>query len=107
MTIRPVDLNGMIQNTHEVSMTKTHEDQRPVIQQQNMQVELQKQEDLAQRQVQQADESSKEEFRYGEREGDGTGYDRKQQKKGKKKKKDSSDGKVFVKNKYDSFDIKI
>ena len=38
MSIRPVDFNGMIQNTHEVSQAKANEDNKANLQQQNVQV---------------------------------------------------------------------
>ncbi len=105
MSIRPVDFNGMIQNTHEVSTAKTQEDQKPVVQQQNIQSEFVKEEMHAQQQVGETEESRQEAFRYGDKKGDGSGYEKKEQKK--KKKKESDDGKVFVKGKYHSFDVKI
>lgn len=37
MSIRPVDFNGMIQNTHEVSQAKANEDNKANLQQQNVQ----------------------------------------------------------------------
>lgn len=107
MTIRPVDLNGMLQNTHEVSTIKNNEDQKPIVQQQNIGVLVSQQTREAGSKVQQADESAREDFRYDEREGDGSGYQGQKNKKKKQNKKENSDGQVMVKNARKSFDIKI
>ena len=45
MSIRPVVLNGMIQRTQDVGNLKQQEDNRPIVEQQNIQIEQQKHED--------------------------------------------------------------
>ena len=40
MSIRPVDLSGMIQTSQEVGHIQHHENQRPVAEQQTMQMQL-------------------------------------------------------------------
>lgn len=42
MSIRPVVLNGMIQRTQDVGNLKQQEDNRPIVEQQNIQIEQQK-----------------------------------------------------------------
>ena len=88
MSIRPVDFNGMIQNTHEVASTKANEDNKANLQQQNVQVNV-----------------MHEEQKDGD--GDGRGYDAKGRKKTKKKKQLDNDGVVRIKTGQPSFDIKI
>lgn len=106
MTIRPVDLNGMLQSTQEVSTIKSNENQKPLVQQQNIQVQFSQQEQKASSQVQQMEESRQEKFRYGDREGNGSGYQGNGRQK-KKQKKESMDGQVVDKNVRKGFDIKI
>ena len=36
MSISPINFNGMIQNTNELSHTKAQEDQKPMLEQQNL-----------------------------------------------------------------------
>lgn len=45
MSIRPVVLNGMIQRTQDVGNLKQQEDNKPLVQQQNIEIQQQKQED--------------------------------------------------------------
>lgn len=106
MAIRPVEFNGMIQNTHEVSASKTHEDNKANLQQQNAQVLVQKEEQNARSTVQQMEESRQHEYDYKDGKGGGGGYDSRGRKK-KKKQQHKSDGCVRIKSEQPSFDIKI
>ena len=45
MGIRPVELNGMIQRMDDVGMIKKHEDAKPFLDQQNIQMQVNKRED--------------------------------------------------------------
>ena len=45
MTIRPVVLNGMIQRTQDIGNIKQQEDNKPVVQQQNISIQHEKKED--------------------------------------------------------------
>lgn len=105
MTIRPVDFNGMIQNTHEVSNAKANENNKPLVQQQNIQAAVVRQEEAAMSTVQTMEETSQE-YGLGEREGNGSGYQGKGG-KGKHKKEKQEDGKVILKGSRPSFDMKI
>lgn len=107
MSIRPVDLNGMIQRTNDVSVMKQHEDSKPVIDQQNIQQQVHKQEENAQHQVHQADDAALRQQKFDAKE-EGKGfYQKPQGKKDKKKQEEQEDGKVIAKTGYTSFDIKI
>lgn len=105
MSIRPVDFNGMIQNTHEVSQAKANEDNKANLQQQNVQVAVMHEEQNASSMVQQMEESQQHEYNYED--GDGRGYDAKGRKKARKKKSLDGDGVVRIKTGQPSFDIKI
>lgn len=104
MSIRPVDFNGMIQRTTDVGAMKSQEDAKPLVDQQNIQMQVQRQEDAIAHQVQNPSESAKA----------GTDADAKEEGKGmymhfggKKKDKKKSDGRVILKNNAGGFDIKI
>ena len=94
MTIRPVDF-ATIQRTDDVGMMKHQQDAKPVVEQQNIQVEIKKQEYHDASQVKHKDNASKEEERFDARE------------EGKNKKDAAKDGKVVQKSAHGGFDIKI
>lgn len=104
MSIRPIDLNGMIQNTNEVSQMKVREDAKPELQQQDLNVEMERQSMENASKVKEQENVAKDSL--DAENGDGRGYGGNQQKK-KKKKQASSDGFVKKMNGHESFDIKI
>ena len=108
MSIRPVDLNGMIQRTQDVGNMKQAEDNKPVVEQHNIQVHQQKQEEQLAHKVQDTQEKENFAFRYDAKEKGSNEYQGNGGKKGQKKKKeDQSEGKVIFKGQKSSFDIKI
>ena len=66
MSIRPVDFNGMIQNTSEVSHAKANEDNKGLIQQQNIQSTVVKEEQQQSSTVRNLEESRQQEYNYKE-----------------------------------------
>lgn len=108
MSIRPVDLNGMIQRTQDVGNMKQAEDNKPVVEQYNIQVHQQKHEEQLAHKVQDTQEKENFAFRYDAKEKGSNEYEGSGGKKGQKKKKeDQSEGKVIFKGQKSSFDIKI
>ena len=103
MTIRPVDF-ATIQRTDDVGMMKHQQDAKPVVEQQNIQVEIKKQEYHDASQVKHKDNASKEEERFDARE---EGKNKYKQSMSKKKKDATKDGKVVQKSAHGGFDIKI
>ena len=106
MTIRPVDLNGMIQRTDDVGYIKHNEDLKPDVDQQNIQLQVSKKEEELTHHVTEADKGSK----------TTTEHDAKNEGKntyfgdggiGRKKKKNESTVTVTRKNEGGSFDITI
>ena len=85
MTIRPVDF-ATIQRTDDVGMMKHQQDAKPVVEQQNIQVEIKKQECFDAREE---------------------GKNKYKQSMSKKKKDAAKDGKVVQKSAHGGFDIKI
>lgn len=109
MSIRPVDFNGMIQNTHEVAHTKVNEDNKAALQQHNVQTAVVKEERQASSTVQDMEESRQHEYNYGEGGGNGafSGGKKRKKKSWKDDKDKKSDGTVVLKNSHPSFDMKI
>lgn len=110
MSIRPVVLNGMIQRTQDVGNLKQQEDNKPVVQQHNIEVQQKKQEDQLTHQVQHSEEKENEGYRYDAKEKGNNQYEGSQQRKKKPKETDkeqNKDGKVLLKGHGSSFDIKI
>ena len=94
MSIRPVDFNGMIQRTQDVSTLKQNEDNRPVVEQQTIFS-----------QVVHAREKENAGYRYDAKE-KGNGHYEKEERKKKDKKQQKADN-VYLKGQTSGFDIKV
>ena len=105
MSIRPVVLNGMIQRTQDVGNLKQQEDNRPIVEQQNIQIEQQKHEDQLTHRVQDPEEKENDGYRYDAKEKGNGHYDREERKK-KDKKQQKADN-VSLKGQTSGFDIKV
>ncbi len=106
--IRPVVLNGMVQNQQPVSNVKHNEDQKPMLQQEQAFQTVTKQEQAASRQVVNKDAPEKEEYRFDAREGGKNEYQGGSRKrKGKQKEEKEGDGQVMVKGRPGGFDITV
>ena len=107
MSISPINFNGMIQNTNELGHTKAQEDQKPMLEQQNLTHTVEKQQEQQAKQVNDLYKADREENRY-DREGNGKGYEGNKQRKAFKKKKQEKmpDGSVSEKH-TTSFDMRV
>jgi hypothetical protein len=105
MTIRPIDLNGIIQRTQDVGNIKHQEDAKPLVDQQNIQSTVVKEENKLTKQVNHADDANQEDYRYDAKEKGNSEYHGNGGNKNKKKKEET--GKVVVKNQSAGFDMKI
>ena len=105
MSIRPVVLNGMIQRTQDVGNLKQQEDNRPIVEQQNIQIEQQKHEDQLTHRVQDPEEKENDGYRYDAKE-KGNGHYEKEERKKKDKKQQKADN-VYLKGQTSGFDIKV
>jgi hypothetical protein len=92
MSISPLNFNGMIQNTNELSHTKANEDQKPLLQQSVLTDTVEKQQEKLQHQVNDTYNAKKTENK-NDREGSGKGYEGNKNRKPPKDKKDSKDQK--------------
>ena len=111
MSISPINFNGMIQNTNEISHTKANEDQKPVTQQDFLTGAVEKKVEQQSHQVNDPTNTKRSEDRY-DREGSGKGYEGNQNRKPPKDKdkkvgiKKDGDGTVSEKS-HPSFDMRI
>ena len=96
MSIRPVDFNGMIQRTQDVSTLKQNEANRPVVE---------KQTNLSQQMVVHEREKVIVGYRFEAKE-KGNGHYEKEERKKKDKKQQKADN-VYLKGQTSGFDIKV
>ncbi len=107
MTVRPVHLNGMIQNTQDVSNMKHQENTRPAVEQHNIQVEVKQKEASQMQEVHAKDNADPQQKKYDAKEKGSNEYVARKDKK-KKKREELPDGSVKVKMSMSGgFDIKI
>ncbi len=105
MSIRPVDFNGMVQRTQDVSTLKQNEDNKPVFQQQVLGTKLEKETQQQLQQVNHGENAENYQKKYDAREKGSNEYE--QHRKEGKKKAAKKDGKVLPKTSMGGFDIKI
>ncbi len=112
MSISPINFNGMIQNTNEISHTKANEDAKPELQQSNLTQTVEKKQEQQSKQVVNSQNAAKAQNEY-DREGSGKGYQGNKNGKQNPKEKPSeqtpsftSDGKVSTKPST-TFDMRI
>ena len=108
MSISPINFNGMIQITNEISHTKANEDQKPLLQQSVLTDTVEKQQEQKAHQVNDTYNAKRTEDNY-DREGNGKGYEGNKKRKPPKEKKGQNlegDGTVIEKPKP-SFDMRV
>ncbi len=108
MDVRPIDLNGMIQNTVEVSNNRAAQEQKPALQQELMSTQTRQESEVTTTVVH--ENSNAAEGEAASEGGDGHGYEgnrgrRPGQKKSTTEKK--GDGSFRVKSGHPSFDMTI
>lgn len=109
MSVSPVNYNGMLQRTDDVSSIKRNEDVKPAVQQHNVQTQQLKQEHALTHTVLKSNQKENEQKRYDAREKGNGSYQKQEQQKKKKLEKKPAEDKVIIKEKGQSsgFDIKI
>lgn len=107
MTVRPVHLNGMIQNTQDVGAIRHQENQKPAVEQQHIQIREQQKEQSQAQEVHKKENAGYEQKKHDAKEKGSNEYIN-QRKKKKEKKESLPDGSVKVKmTMAGGFDIKI
>ena len=107
MTVRPVHLNWMIQNTQDVSTIRHQENQRPALEQQNIQMREQQKEQSQAQEVHKKDDADNSQKKYDAKEKGSNEYENLHKKK-RAKQENLPDGSVKIKMTMSGgFDIKI
>ena len=107
MSIRPIDFNGMIQNSQEVGNVRTHEEQHPVVEQQTIAVQSDQTVEEQLNSVNEYENAESEADKMDARDSSGNEY-QDNRKKGKKKKiVEIKEDRVIRKGEPQPFDITI
>lgn len=104
MTIRPVDLNGMMQRSQEVGAVKQHEDNKPVFDQQLIAASYTKKNLHEAHQVSETEQKADAKGHFDARE---KGQNKYQDNRKKKDNKQTKGSKVTQKGQSSGFDVKI
>lgn len=104
MAIGPIEMTGMVTRSQDISLFKQNEDNKPMIDQSNIQVNVQKKVQDQNQQVIQADNAEYHEYRYDAKEkGNGSYQDNRNKNKKDKKKTDG----IVTEKKTGGFDMRI
>lgn len=104
MSIRPVEINGMLQRTMDVGTIKQQEDQKPLVDQQNYMFQSQAQEVREKNQVQGMEKSTPE---YDLRDKEKRERNSQKKKQDNDKKKNHAEDRMIVKTNHAGFDMKV
>ena len=109
MALNPVEFNGVIQRSSDMSVFKQQEDAKTTINQQNIQSTINQHETESLNRVNDVEETDFFGFRYDAKDGGSNGtYQYHGKKREKKEDEDEkSDGKVFKKDERGRFDVSI
>lgn len=105
MSIRPIDFNGMVQRTQDVTTLKQNEDNKPVFEQHMLSGKIQKDTQRSLQQVKHGEDTENYQKKYDAREKGSNEYEG--NKREKKKKEGPKEGQVIQKSSYSGFDMKI
>ena len=108
MSVRPVEISGMLQRTDDVSLLKQQQDNKPFVQQHNLQEQVVKREDNLRHQVLTPADSAKTDTRADARdEGKNAYFFRKKAKKNKIEADEPITDRVIKKEGSAGFDMKV
>ena len=107
MSITPLGLHAMFQRSNDVSVIKQNEDNRPVVEQQNIQTQQVKQEHALTHKVARPEEKDNNNYRYDAKEKGKGSYQGQGNNQKKRQEEQKNDGKVVLKDQIGHFDIKI
>lgn len=105
MAVGPVTLNGIIPRTQDYSAIKQQEDNKPMIEQHNIQTTMKTQEQRQLKQVNHADDADQHMKKYDAKEKGSNEYHGQQKKK--KKAEEKENGKAAFRTASGRFDMKI
>lgn len=105
MSIRPVDINGIMQRSEDIGIMKHQQDSRPAVEQQNAQSQMTKRTEELRHQVMNPENSNKPDTHADARE---KGKNEYFFRKGNgNKKKEEAEGRVVKKHSDGGFDVKV
>ncbi|SDB10277.1 hypothetical protein [Eubacterium oxidoreducens] len=108
MSIRPIDFNGMVQNSQDVTNFQRQEENRGMVQQQNVSTQFEQQAQERPHKVNEKDDagSSADSGSMKDAKDKGNGAYKKNE-NNKKKKKEQKQDRIVLKSQAQSFDMKI
>ncbi|MBR5127733.1 MAG: hypothetical protein IKU69_04830 [Roseburia sp.] len=107
MSITPLGLNAMIGRTNDIGIIKQNEENKPAVEQQNIQTQQVKQEHDLSHKVARPEKKENEGYRYDAKEKGNGSYQGQGHKRKKGQDEPAEEGKVIVKGQPGRFDIKI
>lgn len=107
MSITPLGLHAMIGRTNDVGIIRQNEENKLVVEQQNIQTQQVKQEHDLTHKVARPEEKENEGYRYDAKEKGNGSYQGQEHKKKKSQQASEDEGKVILKGQPGRFDIKI
>lgn len=105
MSVGPVTLNGIVPRAQDMSTIKQQEDNKPLVEQHNIQTELKTREERQLKQVNHADDASEHKKKYDAKEKGSNEYEGRQKKK--KRPDEKKQNTVTLKQGSGRFDMKI
>ena len=107
MSLRPIDLNGMIQNANDIALQRTNEDLKPELQQATILNDFEEQSVEDTSRVKEQENTAEENMNPDE--GNGSGYDSlfREGRNNRKKKKTEIEGRVIKKSPHGSFNASV
>lgn len=109
MAIRPVEVQGVVQRSQDIGQIKQNQDQKPFVEQNHIQLHIQKETERNSQQVTKFQDADKKENRYDAKEkGNGHYFGQRRGKRSEQVQDDDDGDSVTVKSiDHGSFDVKI
>lgn len=107
MAIRPVEVQGVVQRSQDIGQIKQNQDQKPVVDQNNIQTHMQRETERNLRQVTKFDNADKKENRYDAKEKGNGSYFGNRKKQNEKKETVDEDSVLLKSVHQGTFDVKI
>lgn len=107
MAIRPVEVQGVVQRSQDIGQLKQNQDQKPLLDQSNLQTQFRKEGEQNSRQVTKYNDADKKENRYDAKEKGHNSFYGENKKRQKESDEEKDEGMVKVKSIQGSFDVKI
>lgn len=107
MAIRPVEVQGVVQRSQDIGQIKQNQDQKPLVDQNNIQTHMHRETERNFRQVTKFENAEKKENRYDAKEKGNGSYFGQKKKKNDKKEPADEDSVLMKEIQRGTFDVKI